>query len=70
MIIKAVEFKEAVKRVSFIKGINKIKARKWLTDRNVIEADGVFLIMDSEMKLGVKIHEVFTPKEIEIDFKY
>lgn len=69
MLIKAVDFKTAVKRISFIKNINKIQSKKWLLDKNVIEADDVFIIMDTEMKLGIKIHTVGTPKEIEIDFR-
>lgn len=69
MEIKAVPFKEAIKRISFIKGINKTESEKWLKERNAIPADDIFIIMDSEMKLGIKIHTAFTPKIIEIDFK-
>lgn len=68
MKIKSVNFTEAIKRIGFIKNINKIQAKKWLKDRNVIEADDVFIVMDSEMNLGIKIHNVSTPKVIEIDF--
>lgn len=70
MLIKAVKFEEAVKRISFVKNMNKKETKKWLKDRNVIEADEIFIVIDSERKVGIKIHTVGTPKEIEIDFKY
>jgi len=70
MKIKAIKFDEAVKRISFIKGITKSRAKKFLTDKGAIEYDDVFIILDSEMNLGIKIHNISDPKEIEIDFKY
>lgn len=69
MEIQAVPFKEAVKRISFIKGINKIEAEKWLKERNAIPADDIFIVLDSNNKVGIKIHTYGTPKQINIDFK-
>ena len=67
MTIKKQNFKEATKSVSFIKGISKKAAAKWLLDHNMMEFDDMFIIIGADRQIDVKLWIIFTPDTMEIN---